>query len=283
MKRVLVIYLLITHLTVANAKRPLYLQQALDKNLVKVNASSLGGYHGLCIQMQIQNLTKDSLTIMLEPGRRLNSLKDSRQDLLITKQELISLKQLEVKSFPVKGYCCQASNESPTKGDVYGIGKLADSNLVSLALYLNGNKNETSAEQQAVWAISDNRPASNITSLTDTNAIALRKLVCLLKGEVMPWYSMVSKTLVYQSGRMETVPLLLLGALPFDCDKESYTTLHVLNEKGEEVCRIIQQWTAKGSGQHYELNLPVNMLVRGKYLIELKTPEKLLVSREFQI
>jgi hypothetical protein len=261
----------------------MHLQQALDKNLIKVSASSKGGYQGFCIQMQIRNLTKDSLTIMVEPGRRLNSLRDSRQDILITKQELISLKQFEGKSFSVKGYCCQATNESPSTGDLYGVGKLADSNLVSLALYLNGNKNDLGAEQQAVWAISDNRPASYITSVKDTGANALRKLVCLLKGEVMPWYSMVSKTLTYQSGRMETVPVLLLGDMPFDCDKESYTTLHVLNEKGEEVCRIIQQWTPKGSGQNYELNLPVNMLVRGKYVIELKTPEKLLVSREFQI
>ena len=82
---------------------------------------------------------------------------------------------------------------------------------------------------------------------------------------------------------METVPVWLRGVLNYDCDKDGYTILRVLNEKGEEVCKLIEQWTRKGAGQKYELNLPVNVLVRGKYTIELKTPDKQLASREFKI
>lgn len=258
------------------------LQKALDQKLVEAVAKSLGGHQGPCIHMELKNLTARPLNIVVEAGRRLNSLNDAEQDILITKEQLIALREHEHRSFQVKGFCCQSSHLSPSPGARYGVNKMADSSLVTLARYLSSHKLESSAEQMAVWAISNKLSSANIAAETDSSLLGLKQLVCRLKQEVMPWYSFICKTVVFRSGVMETYPLWLRGQLDFTNDAYSYTTLHVLNEAGMEVCYILEQWTAPGA-QAYSLNLPVKGLAKGKYRIELKNSQKQLAVKEFEI
>jgi hypothetical protein len=266
-----------------NAKhQTLKLQRALELNMVKASAQSLGGHQEYCMKMNIKNLINDSLIIIVEAGRRLNSIDEQNQDILITKEEIIVLMKHEDKWFQVKGYCCQANNHSPSQNAKYAINNLADSNLVTLARFLNTGNFETSVAQNAIWAISDKKPTAQITAKNDSLLLPLRKLVANLKGEPVPWYTVISKTFVYQSGSMETFPLWLRGNLDYHNEKDCYTTLHVLNEKGLEVCQIVKQWTNTGGGK-IDLNIPLKGLAKGKYTIELNTPERQLAKKEFEI
>ena len=235
------------------------------------------------MKLELKNLTRDSLIILVEAGRRLNSLDEKYQDILVAKEELITLSKLEQKCFEVKGYCCQASNCAPSKKVKYGINKLADSNLVTLAKYLSANNFEEIVEQQAIWAISDNKTTANIASAEDTILLPLRRLVSGLKGEKLPWYSFVSTTYVYASGMMETFPLWLRGKIKYDIERENYVTMYVKDEKGMPVCQIKCEWKKSGGNQEYQLNIPVKGLPKGKYTIELKSPEKQLALEEFEI
>jgi hypothetical protein len=283
MKRNITCMLFMLNLWAAAETRHLNLQRALDLKLVKAIAKSLGGYQGLCIQMELKNLGADTLVIMVEAGRRLKSTDSQQQDILITHQEIIVLRKFESRSFGIKGYCCQANNHAPLKGSNYSINKMADCNLVKLAMYLNSYKNDQDVEQQAIWAVSDNRPVSMISSSKDTVVSGLKSFVCVIKGAVVPWYSLITKTHVYENGVMQTWPIWLRGKLVYDNTEACYTTLHVLDEKGMEVCQIIQQWSYPGAAQTYNLNIPVKGLAKGKYTIELKNREKQLARREFEI
>ena len=73
----------------------LNLQKALDNKLVKAKAVSLGGYQDYCMNLNLKSLTNDSLIIIVEAGRRLNSIDEKNQDILITKEEIIVLKKHE--------------------------------------------------------------------------------------------------------------------------------------------------------------------------------------------
>lgn len=259
------------------------LQKALDQKLVKAEVKSLGGYQGYCIMLTLKNLGKDSLRIILEPGRRLNSVDDKNQDILVTKEEIIVLQKFENRSVNVKGYCCQASNFSPSTGAKYDINKMADPSLVSLAQYLNACTLDANTEQQAIWAISDKKSTANVASMNDSLLLPLKQLVANLKGEKLPWYSLITKTYLYSSGRMDTYPLYLRGKLNYSNDKENYVSLYVYNEKGLPVCQIKSEWITPCSDKDYNLNIPVKGLAKGKYTIELKTPEKQLAKQEFEI
>jgi len=283
MKRHITCIFFIMHFCMFPAARHLDLQRALDQKLVKAIVKSLGGHQGFCIQMSLTNLGKDSLVIEVEAGRRLNSVDDGEQDILVTRESFIALKGHENKSFKVNGYCCQASKRSPAKGSKYAVYAMADEKLVKLAKLLNRTNPDPGEAQTAIWAISDNWHASMIVSQRDTSSLVLRKFVCETKGDSLPWYSVFSKTYVYPNGVMKTWPLWLRGQLVYDCGETSYTTLHVLDEKGMEVCQIVQQWSYPGRSQVYKLNIPVRGLAKGKYLIELRSDKMVLDKRQFEI
>lgn len=283
MKRIVLTCLLLMVLVVQAKHRRLNLQTAMDLKLIKANAVSLGSYQGNCISMSLKNLSADSLQVIVEAGRRLNSLDDRYQDIIITRQELITLKKAEEKKFDVRGYCCQASNTAPCLNAKYGINKMADSGLVSLAQFLNANKFDQHAEQQAIWALSDKRPTAAISNKNDSLVLPLKKLVALIKHEKLPWYNLMVVTYVYSTGHMDSHASLMKGNMEFSSNEEGYGTLKVYNEKGEQVCATESRWIKAGNNQQYLLNLPVKTLSAGKYRIELSTAKQTLATQVFEI
>ncbi|WP_317898661.1 hypothetical protein [Aurantibacillus circumpalustris] len=283
MVRLIISLFFIFSLQLSAFHRSMFLQQALDKKLVTATGKALGGHQGFCINLTLKNLTKDSLVILIEAGRRLNSIEDINQDILIVKQELLALKSNELKRINVKGYCCQASMHSPSKGAIYDINKLADSNLVKLARYLNKSKFDLQAEQSAVWAISEKRSAANIASENDSLTQSLREMVAYIKGEELPWYRILSQNYVYQNGAISCIYLKLQGLVSLSTDQENYITLCVRDEKGLNVCLVKSEWLKAGANQIYKLDLPIKGMARGKYSLEITSPDKQLLKREFEI
>lgn len=283
MKRTLMIIFVAATLLASAKHQKLTLQEALDNMLVKAQAKSLGGHSEECMQMNVQNLVEDSLVILVEAGRRLNSLKESDQDILILRQEIITLGKLEDKWFKVRGFCCQHKNHSPGKEALYDVGAMADSNLVILARFIDSRKFETHATQMAVWALSDKDETSKIASKTDTTLDALRVLVATLKGEPVPWYSVYSKTHVFSSGSMATMPLWLRGKLEYNSNNDSYVTMHILDSMGHEVGQIVRMWSGTGK-RNYDLSMSVAGFAKGKYTVEIiDEKKKELVKKEFEI
>jgi hypothetical protein len=283
MKRQLVIIFTLLVLFSKASHITLTLQKALDNALVKAQARSLGGYQDKCMEMSIKNLTQDSLIVVVEAGRRLNSLDDQDQDILIIKQETIFLGMRQDKWFTVTGYCCQAHNHSPKKMGKYDVNTLADSSLVILARYLDGKKFDHHAIQQAIWAISDKESTGKIASKTDTTLTPLRELVATLKGEPLPWFSIASTTYEFSNGRMENFAVWLRGKIEYSSDEDNYVTLHILNSKGEEMGQIVKMWSGVGK-KTYDLSMSVAGFPKGKYTVEIVNGNKKeLAKKEFEI
>lgn len=264
-------------------KQTMSLQKAIDLKFIATKVFSLGKYQGFCIKMGLKNMTKDSLTILIEAGRRLNSLDDKNQDILLVQEQFVALKNAEEKYVDVKGYCCQAANRCPPKDAKYDVNKLADSNLVRVARYLNACKYDAGIEQSAIWAVSDNKSVANIASANDTTFLPLRQIVANLKGEVLPWYTIISNNHLYASGAIEVFPLLLKGKMKYSNQKEDYGTLCVTNEKGVLVGMVKSQWLKALDNQEYDLRLPIKGFEKGKYVVELKTAERQLAKKEFEL
>jgi hypothetical protein len=259
------------------------LQKAIETKKVEVVFKSLGTYKGFCMAMRIKNLSPDTLFVLVEAGRRLNSLVDKNQDILIVKEEIIVLTRKEIKDIVIKGYCCQASNRCPDKGAGYDVNKMADSNLVKVARFVNIHAYGEEIEQEAVWAISDKYSVATVSSANDSLLKPVREMIASITGEELPWYTLITKKYVYAGGVILIVPTTLRGQLQYSNDKENYATLSVLNEKGMQVCQVKNEWLKAGANLNYNLELPIKGLAKGKYRVELKTSEKQLAKREFEI
>ncbi len=259
------------------------IEKAVNLKLVKTSVSSLGGYQGFCIRISFSNLTKDSLIIDLEAGRRLNSLDDKFQDILVVKQEEIFLKAQESKAQNIKGYCCQANNASPGLGAKYSINRMAEPGLSMLAGFLNTHHFESGTEQSAVWAVSDNGLTAGITGSNDTIAEPLRCFVATIKGEPIPWYTVISSSFTYPSGRIITIPKYLKGELDYNISQKVYSTCYILNKEGMPVSIIRGSWLMPGNDNKYPLHIPVKGLAKGSYTIELRSDSTMLATREFRL
>lgn len=259
------------------------LNKALKSNFIRVEAKSLGGHQGYCVGLTITNLTKDSLQISLEPGTLLKALEEKYQDILVTKQETIRLKRLEKKSQTVLGYCCQASDCSPRIDSKFSVGFHSDSNLVTLARYLNTNPSATDVEQHAIWAISNKHVTANIISNNEKTNMPLLQLVSALKHEELPWYQIRTRTRVYKSGAIEVIPIELSGELTYTISQKAYASLSIKNKSGQKVCYIKCQWLETGPNRKYDLKVPLQGLTKGEYTIELNSNGNELANRKFEI
>jgi len=213
------------------------IQKALDKKYINAKALCSGG---LQLDYSVSNLLSDSLYVTIPAGWRFNSDagKSDYQDILMTRREVLAMKPKETKRFNIRGFCCEASKSGPKAGVPYTSGKMADSSLVLLARYLNSNPIDQNTQQYAVWAISDQKETANITHKNDSLAGMLRAFVSGLKGEPLPWYTLLKKAVVTAYGDVNDYPVRFKANIPYAVARECYSYCYIVDDKGNTVSEI---------------------------------------------
>lgn len=244
------------------AKTKLSLQNALDKKYIKAKAVCKGG---LELNYSVTNLLKDSLLIVIPAGWRFNSDagKNDYQDILVAHEEVLALGAKQTKNFDVKGYCCEATKGGPVAGAPYTPGKLADSSLVQLARYLNGHRADKNAEQYSVWAVSDNKETANITSANDSLAALLRTFVAGIKGEPLPWYTLLKRARVTTMGDVQDQPVRFKATIAYAVSKTCYSYCYIVDDKGNKVSEIFGAWL-QPENTDYKASFNVTGLKKGE-------------------
>ncbi len=261
------------------AKTIVSIEKALEKKLIKADVICRGG---LSVDYKIKNQTKDSLMVIIPAGWRMNSEKEEYQDILVTHEEVLAMRQNEQKVFVIKGYCCEADHSGPVKGAKYEYGKMADVGLMLLARYLDANKIEENAQQYAVWSVSNNKPTSHITCKNDSLASLLRNFVAGIKGEPIPWYTLRKLVRINTYGDINEYPIELKAKVNYSVDKECYAYFYVLDSLGKKQGIIVGQWLKPGNNE-YAVNVNMKDFKKGKYKIVLASKEKEFISKEFEI
>ncbi len=262
-----------------NAKTTASIERALKNNLIKASVICKGG---LLLNYTIKNETQDSLKIIIPAGWRMNSVKEEYQDILITRDQILALGNHQKKIFEIKGYCCEADHSGPIEGALYENGQMADTLLVKIAEYLNSHPNDSNTEQYAVWAISNNRPVSNIASYCDTCESPLRNFVSKLKGEPAKWYTLLKCVKINCYGNISEYPLKLRGKINYSVNETCYAYFFILDRDGNKVGVIIGQWLTPGN-KDYLVNVNLKDFKKGKYKIMLADKKKEFFTKEFEI
>lgn len=275
-----VIFSLCTTLTLESKTR-VSIQKAFDKKYITAKAICKGG---LELDYSVSNLLKDSLVITIPAGWRFNSNagKSDYQDILVAHEEFLTLKPKETKKFDIKGYCCEATKGGPQKGAPYTLGKLADSSLVSLARYLNTHKSDENTEQYSVWAISDGKETANITSNNDSIASLLRSFVARVKGEPLPWYTLLKRAKITNSGEVQDHPIRFKADINYGVSKTCYSYCYILDSNGQKVSEIFGQWL-QPENTDYKANFNVAGLKKGEYKLVLEGKDTPLFEKTFKI
>jgi hypothetical protein len=263
------------------SKTKISLGQALNRKIISAKSVCAGG---LEINYHITNLIKDSLVIIVPAGWRFNSDAGNNdyQDILTTHPEVFVLGSKQTKTFDVKGFCCEYTKGGPIKGAKYTLGKLADSNLVSLARFLSIHSIDLNTQQYSVWAISDNKETANITCSNDSVAQVLRTFVAHVKGEPQPWYTLLKKSNISQLGSVNDLPIRFKAKIEYAVNKACYASCYIIDEKGNQVSEIFSQWFYP-ENTTYQANFNVVGLQKGNYKLVLQNKTDSLFEKSFKI
>lgn len=256
-------------------------QRALDKKYISAKALCTGG---LKLDYNVSNLLNDSLYVTVPAGWRFNSDggKNDYQDILMTRSEVLAMRPKETKRFNMKGFCCEAMRSGPMAGVPYTTGKMADSSLVLLARYLNSNPIDPNTQQYAVWAVSDRKETANITHANDSLAGVLRTFVSGLKGEALPWYTLLKKAVVTAHGDVNDYPVRFRATIPYTVARECYSYCYIVDEKGNTVSEIFGKWL-QPQGSDYTASFNVVNLKKGEYKLILESQKSSLFEKSFRI
>lgn len=243
------------------------LETYLKSGSVRAKLSSLGGHSGNCMAIELSNLSKDTVFLFLEPGRRLLASDTTMQDILIVKKEKVLLAPLASKKINGYGFCCESTNGSPRTGTSYAIGYMAPASWVKVAEFISNNKFPDGAVQSAVWVMSNDHDISSVYGSDSETILPLRKFLGQIKGVEVPWYATIyakDGDRVF-SGKED----LILGKLPYKLKNNAIVTI-VVRDKWGQLAKTLVEEAAMGPGpKEYDLNLEVKGWGKGIYTITI--------------
>ncbi|MCI5054981.1 MAG: hypothetical protein MRY83_02670 [Flavobacteriales bacterium] len=159
---------------------------ALKTGLINAEVVSKGGYSGNCLEVTIQNNTNKPATIEIIPGTRFHSEKKQQQDIMITRATEILVDAKGQSTQALYGFCCQSSNAAPSKGSRYNNVSIAPDTMMRVCQFLNNNHFPSSAEQQAIWCISDDKELHRISNRRQDSLKTLLTFLSELTGKEYP-------------------------------------------------------------------------------------------------
>ncbi|MBL7918359.1 MAG: hypothetical protein JNM96_08170 [Bacteroidia bacterium] len=284
MKTLILTCIAIIFMAFADYTESYTLQEALNRNLIDVKINSLGVYQGQSAMIEVKNKTSKNFIIKIEAGRKLKAREDKYQDLLVVKQEDLIVKSNAKASTKVVGFCCESNDAGPKNNLKYLPNQMADTNLIKLAKYINLNYTQlnTSAVQQAIWAISNNHGSAAITVLNEKE-MTLKNLVCTIKNEPIPWY--IIKQRIYQTtnGRIHLCNDTLQGKINYTNGAWTYSKLNIYDKEKNAVFISVGSWLKPGSNSVYDVNLPIKTLPKGKYTLSLENEQQVFTQRDIEI
>ncbi|MEM6807381.1 MAG: hypothetical protein AAF696_38620, partial [Bacteroidota bacterium] len=110
---------------------------------------------GKCLEIFIKNMSDEILNLEIPAGQIFASKDSNVQDLVITQGRSLALGAQGQKRADFYAMCTQAKNMSPSQGEKFGIGEMAEPSLFRLVQKIDQGNYQNSTAQSAVWALSD--------------------------------------------------------------------------------------------------------------------------------
>lgn len=249
---------------------------ASGKIHTKMNGTAT--FNAQCLSFDLSNLTSDTLCILLESGKKLNS---GNQNVFIIKSNVICIPphQTLVKSGYVFYY------ENPTSTLINGSSasnELTAEKWRKLSKVINENDYSINTIQAAIWCITDNHPVNSITSEDMKNIQLLRRVVSEIQKNELPWYYITfhEDTTVLYSEKHTNV----IGNIEFYVQSSTIITINIRNKQNEVMTTLIKE-SAVGPGNHkFSVNASVSLWSKGEYAVYVyEDYSKVICRKTFEL
>lgn len=265
------------------SEKTVNLAAALKSGLVKIKVKGLGGYSGKCLEASLTT-TSPRLNVLIKAGTVFKPEDSGMQDILVVKDQMITLNKNTPGKVQLTGFCCKASNRSPSKDTKFTTGKVSNTKLIDIAEYLNKNKFSDDVMQNAVWCVSDDKSVSYIYDKKPETVKALREELCKLTGQKNNWFHTNASRTVDERGYIESQPVRVTGEIVVKVDKPMVLYQGVYKENGEVAWAPHKVSDINSVGtMTYQFKLHVKGWEKGKYYVQVTNSGKELLKQEFII
>jgi len=237
------------------------IEELLLTNKVQVKIKGKVEFNGQCLSFDLENLTSDTLFVLLQSGNKLNSNSADFQDLFIVKSNVICLAphQTKTNAGSVFYYENSSSIINETKGEITA------EKWRKLAKIIDANDFPINTIQAAIWCITDNHPVSSISSEDMKNIQLLRRTVSEIQKNELSWYYITfheDTTVLYPVKHKNVI-----GNIEFYLHSNAVVTINVRNKNGQVMATLVEE-SAIGVGKHkFSMNLSVSSWPKGEYII----------------
>lgn len=227
---------------IAGKAAEITLAEAIHKGFVKAILTGnpgdsskvlLSSYYGPCLRLNLQSQAKTTLNLRIECGRFLATADTNEQRMMITHDEMITLRPAGKISMNLYAMCTQMHDHAPDKESLLVLGGLAEGNLLTVARFIGKNNFQSQAAQQAVWVITDDNEVGNIYSENTDEMNQLQKLICELTGKRRP---VASHSIVYSSG-------MVSGEIVFENKHHETYSFVMMDEAGGRIGTFFENKT----------------------------------------
>ena len=256
------------------------LNEALEKDLIKVSFKAEGGHEGKCIQMDLVSLHKRDIDLSIPAGTHFASADTSSQDLMMVKAEQTLLAKGGKKRLYIYAVCTQRSNSSPGEDELYAFNGTAEGDLKQLADYISTKRyyNKQGA-QLAVWILTDGGGLEDIYDDDHDVRKGLQQFMADLTGMPVPWYT--KQLTNYEPGpERRQEPAIIHAEYEYHFNRETQIDLAVYNEAGNTIKVIKENYIVPAMNYGMRFTLTVHGLPKGKYYVRLHANGELLDERE---
>jgi len=237
------------------------IDEAIKRNLVTLKISGVANknvaeghstHYGACISVNIKNNTSQTFSVSFESGRLLDCHDSSVQTMLLTKSSKILLQPNKTSQNRLFAMCSQKNKAAPSAENKFRVGKMAKQSLLGLAQLIEKKNYQNSSAQNAVWAITDNKPIDNMK-----NGNAMEKEL----------YGYVSKVKKLESNVIATQTTKI--NFSFNSSEASSITIKVFNSDGQIVKTLLKTTQVSVGENNFVYWLDDAEFAKGKYKVVL--------------
>ena len=244
------------------------LLDAINQNLVTVNASSNGKHSGYSVLFNVKNNTAQNLKIHIPAGLKYHPEDNGEQTLIQLKEQFVSLQPSGNYNGRIAAFCTEASDRCPSQNTSMRITKNTDKKLSELVSFLKENTATKSTFQDAVWAISDNHSISNIVADSPQD-IKFRKKIAEITGQKNIWYTSPQNVRIDEDGSFNYETIRIAGTLEFTCPKGTDVKQDIMKSNGDVFHASDRTMRAVYGNVTYKFNLAVMGWEKGEYYIKI--------------
>lgn len=263
------------------SKDPMTLQEAIKNGLVNAEFSSKDKMSYRSVFADISNHTGRSLSLIIPAGTMYEPDEDDEQTLLQLEDQLVTINGKEEKTFEIKTYCTEASDRCPS--GTFTLNTNNDEQFVKLITYISTKPTDKEDLQEAVWAISDRHPVSNISN-TDDKSKELRQFTAQLTNQEDNWYQSPQQYRVDERGNINRETVHISGELAFSPDRTMTVHEEIQDSTGKMIIRSDRHFQLRAGNVTYTFNIRVKGWTKGTYYVKVLNAEnEVLVTKEFQV